>query len=58
MATKRVMATDGDTTENGHGKEGKERSTMGTMTMGMGTGTAQGTWPLALLLETGGSWWQ
>jgi hypothetical protein len=47
-ATKRVMATNGDNTGNGYGKEGGGRSTAATM------GTAQRTHPLALRLERGG----
>jgi hypothetical protein len=48
MATKRVIATNGDSTGNGYGKEGGGRSTVMTM------GTAQRTHPLALRLERGG----
>jgi hypothetical protein len=47
-ATKRVMATDGDSTGNGYGKEGGGHSTMVMM------GMAQRTHPLALQLERGG----
>jgi hypothetical protein len=46
--TKRVMATDGDSTDNGYGEEGGGRSTAVTM------GTARRTHPLALRLERGG----
>jgi hypothetical protein len=41
-ATKRVMATGGDNTVNGYGKEGGGRSTAATM------GMARRTHPLAL----------
>ncbi len=36
-ATKRVMATNGNNTRNGYGKEGGGRLTTATMVMGMGT---------------------
>jgi hypothetical protein len=49
---KGAMATDGNTMDNDHGKEGGGSSTAATIVMEMGT--AQGTWPLALLLERGG----
>ncbi len=52
MATKRVMATDGDNRGNGDGKEGDGQATVATMAMW--TGTARRTWPLALRLERGG----
>jgi hypothetical protein len=48
MATKRVMATDGDNTGNGYGEEGGGRPTAATME------TARRTHPLALRLERGG----
>ncbi len=48
MATKRAMATGGNNTGNGYGKEGGGRSTAATM------GTARRTHPLALRLERGG----
>jgi hypothetical protein len=51
MATKRVLATNGDTTDNGHGKEGGGR--LMAVTMAMGMGMVQGIWLLALLLERG-----
>jgi hypothetical protein len=47
-AAKRVMATDGDSTGNGYGKEGGGHSTAVMM------GTAQRTHLLALRLERGG----
>ncbi len=47
-ATKRVMATNGDNTGNGYGKEGGGRLTVAMM------GTVQRTQPLALRLERGG----
>jgi hypothetical protein len=47
MATKRVMATNGDNTGNGYGKEGGGRSMVATM------GMAQRTHLLALQLERG-----
>ncbi len=50
--TKRVMATDGDNTGNGDGKDGGERATAATMAMGRGM--ARRTWPLTLRLERGG----
>ena len=56
MATKRVMVTNGNTTDNGHGKKGGGSLMAAIMAMGMGT--ARGRWLLALLLERGGSWWQ
>jgi hypothetical protein len=37
MVTKRAMATDGDNTGNGDGKEGGKQATAATMAMGMGT---------------------
>ncbi len=46
--TKRVMATNGDNTGNGYGKEGGGRSTAATM------GMARKTHPLVLQLERGG----
>ncbi len=55
MATKSAMVTNGNTMGNGHSKEGGGCSTVATMVMGMGM--AQGTWPPALLVERGGSWW-
>ncbi len=36
LATKRVMATNGDNRGNGYGKEGGGHSTASTMAMGMG----------------------
>jgi hypothetical protein len=48
MATKRVMATKGDNTGNGYGKEGGGRSTAAMI------GTGRRTHPLALRLERGG----
>jgi hypothetical protein len=45
---KRVMATNGDNTGNGYGKEGGGRSTVVTM------GAVQRTHPLVLRLERGG----
>jgi hypothetical protein len=51
MAMKRVMATNSNTMDNGHGKEADGSLTAATMAMGMGT--AQRTWPLALQLERG-----
>jgi hypothetical protein len=47
-ATKRVMATNGDNTGNGYGKEGGGRLTAAMM------GTVQRTHLLALRLERGG----
>ncbi len=52
MVTKMAMATDGDNTGNGDGKEDGKRATVATMVMGMGT--AQRTWRLTLRLERGG----
>ncbi len=52
MATKRAMATDGDNTGNGYGKEPSRQATAATMAMGMGK--VQRTWPLMLQLERGG----
>ncbi len=46
MATKRAMATNGDNTGNGCGKEGDRRLMVATMAMGMGR--AQRTGPLTL----------
>jgi hypothetical protein len=51
-AMKRVMATDGNNMGNGYGKEASRQATAVTMVMGMGT--AQRTWPLMLQLERGG----
>ncbi len=48
MATKRVMATNGNNTGIGYGKEGGRRLMAATM------GTAQRTHLLALRLERGG----
>jgi hypothetical protein len=48
MATKRVMATNGNNIDNGYSKEGGGRLMAATM------GTAQRTHPLALRLERGG----
>jgi hypothetical protein len=48
MVTKRAMATNNDTMDNGHGEEG-----VGGLTAAM-MGTAQTTWPLTLQLERGG----
>jgi hypothetical protein len=48
MATKRGMATHGNTTSKGYGKEGDRRLTAAKM------GTAQRTRMLALRLERGG----
>ncbi len=45
-ATKRAMATDGNTTGNSYGKESGRHLTAGTMAMGMGM--TQRTQPLAL----------
>ncbi len=50
--TKRPMATDGNNTGDGYGKEASGQAMVATMAMGMGT--AQRTWPLMLLLERGG----
>jgi hypothetical protein len=50
--TKRAMATDGDNTGNGDGKEGGEQATAATVAMGRGT--ARRTWLLTLRLERGG----
>jgi hypothetical protein len=50
--TKRAMATDGNNTGNGYGKETSGQAIAATMAMGMGT--AQRTWPLMLQLERGG----
>ncbi len=50
-ATKRVMATDGNNTGNGYCEEASGQATVVTMAMGMGT--AQRTWPLTLQLERG-----
>ncbi len=55
MATKRTMATDGDNTGKGDGKEGGKQATAATMAMGRGM--AQRTWPLTLRLERGGWRW-
>ncbi len=52
MVTKRVMAKDSNTTDNGYGKEGGGHWKAATMAMGMGT--VQRTWPLTLQLERGG----
>ncbi len=41
-ATERVMAIDGDNTDNGKGKEGGRQAVAATMAMGRGT--AQSTW--------------
>jgi hypothetical protein len=63
MVTKWAMATGGNNTGNGDGKEGGEQATAATMaggkrataaTMAMGMGTTQRTWPLTLRLERGG----
>ncbi len=51
-ATKRAMATDGDNTGNGDGKEDGKPVTAATLKMGRGT--ARRTWPLTLRLERGG----
>ncbi len=48
MATKKAMATNGDNTGNGYGKEGGGHSTAATM------GMAQRKWPLVQRLERGG----
>ena len=48
MATKRAMVTNNDNTGNGYSEE-YDGCLMAAM-----MGTAQGTWPLALLLERGG----
>ncbi len=48
MAMKRVMATNGDNTDNGYCKEDDRRLTAETR------GTAQRTLPLMLRLERGG----
>jgi hypothetical protein len=48
MATKRVMATNSNSTGNGYSKKGGRRLTAVMM------GTAQRTHPLALQLERGG----
>jgi hypothetical protein len=52
MAVKRAMATDGNNTGNGDGKEDGKRATAATMAMGRGA--AQRTWPLTLRLEREG----
>ncbi len=52
MATKRAMATNGDNTCNGYGKEASGQAMATTMAMGMGT--ARRTWLLMLQLERGG----
>jgi hypothetical protein len=52
MVTKKVMAKDGNTTDNGYSKEGGGHWRAATMAMGMGT--AQRTRPLMLQLERGG----
>jgi hypothetical protein len=49
--TKRAIATNGDNTGNGYGKEGGGRATVVTMTMGMGM--AQRTCLLMLQPERG-----
>ncbi len=50
-ATKRVMATNGDNTDNGYCKE--DDGCLMAVTRGM----VQGTRPLRLQLERGGLWW-
>ncbi len=51
-----AMATNGDNTGNGDGKEGSKR--VMAATMAMGRDTARRTWPLTLRLERGGWWWR
>ncbi len=53
---KRVMATNGNTMDNGYGKEGGRHSAAATMAMGMSM--AQRTQSLVLRLEREGWWWQ
>jgi hypothetical protein len=48
MATKRVMATNGNNTGNGYGKEGGRHLMLAMM------GMVQRTYPLALRLKRGG----
>ncbi len=52
MATKRAMATNGNNTGNGYGKEASGQAMVATMAMGRGT--VQRTLPLMLRLERGG----
>jgi hypothetical protein len=52
MATKRAMATNGNNTGNGYGKEASGQATTAIMAMGMGT--ARRAWLLTLQLERGG----
>jgi hypothetical protein len=52
MVTKRAIATNVNTMDNGNGKEGGGCSTAATIAMGMGM--AQRTQLLALRLERGG----
>jgi hypothetical protein len=50
-ATKRAMATDGNNMGHSYGEEAGGQATAATMAMGMGT--VQRIWPLMLRLETG-----
>jgi hypothetical protein len=52
MATKRVVAKNGDNAGNGYGKEGGEQATAVTIALEMGT--AQRIWSIVLQLARGG----
>ncbi len=51
LATKRVMATNGNSMGDGYGEEGCGHLMVATIVMGMGT--AQWTWLFVLRLERG-----